>query len=117
MTLNQVRDALARRPELEGKIPKSLLHEFDALMMDKFSGDTPDKRLRRATTKTAFRIFFAIVIISFGMWVLDAFRVFVFHDGVKPVLESVFVGGFVLLVGGLLSSMWKQNKTESPPAP
>lgn|GEM_PF-5967111 len=115
MTLDQVREALSRRPELEGKVPKDLLREFDALIMDKFSGDSPDKRLRRGVTKTAFRVFFGIVIVSFGMWVLDAFRVVHFEDGTRTVLESVFLGGFVLLVGRLLKSLWTTSEAADVP--
>jgi hypothetical protein len=115
VTLDQIRDALTRRPELEDKVPEGLLHEFDALMMDKFSGDSPDKRLRRRVTQRAFTLFFVIVTLSFGMWVLGAFRLFHFADGTNTVLESIFLGGFVLLIGGLLRSLWKPNEAADVP--
>ena len=99
----------------------SALGEFDALILDKFSGDTPDKRLRRQVTKTAFRLFFWIVGISFGMWVLGAFKLVQFAPGTNDVLVRVFLGGFVLLVGGLLTSLWtgkaSQAKAKIPALP
>ncbi|MDB4893589.1 MAG: hypothetical protein JWL61_5444 [Gemmatimonadetes bacterium] len=111
MKADKFRELVATRHELEGKAPPPLLKEFDELISDKFSGDSADKRMRRDVTKTSFTIFFVIVLLSFLVWMLSAFHIIDLDNSDRYVLEGVFVGSFVVLIGQLLIAMWRRDST------